>query len=117
MSAVAHGVRVLSYRPGSSTDPVGVSACEASSIAFESVEPFRLVRPYRGGVTLLGEWWLATTNRHVTFESFCERDYLIEFDFDPEIVGVAAQPFAVWLTGSAGTVGEHVPDLFLRTAP
>lgn len=51
---------------------------------------------------MLGEWWLATTNRHVTFESFCERDYLIEFDFDPEIVGVAAQPFAVWLTGSAG---------------
>ncbi|MDT7761226.1 MAG: hypothetical protein QOI30_948 [Mycobacterium sp.] len=34
---------------------------------------------------------LATTNRHVTFESCCERDYLIEFDFDPEIVGVAAQ--------------------------
>ena len=65
---------------------------------------------------MLGEWWLATTNRHVTFESWCEGDYLIEFDFDPEIVGVAAQPFAVWLTGSAGTVGEHVPDFFLRTA-
>lgn len=54
VSAVAHGVRVLSYRPGSSTDPVGVSACEASSIAFESVEPFRLVRPYRGRRNFVG---------------------------------------------------------------
>ena len=63
---------------------------------------------------MLGEWWLATTNRRVTFESWCERDYLIEFDFDPEIVGVAAQPFAVWLTGrrwvaGSPTVGQHLP--------
>ena len=32
--------------------------------------------------------WLATTNRHVTFESWCERDHLIVFDFNPDIIGV-----------------------------
>ena len=28
----------------------------------------------------------------MTFESWCERDHLIAFDCDPDIVGVAAQP-------------------------
>ena len=36
---------------------------------------------------------MSTTKRHVTFESWCERDHLIAFDFDASIVGIAAQPF------------------------
>jgi hypothetical protein len=36
---------------------------------------------------------VATAKRHVTFESWCEPDDLIAFDFDPDIVGIAVQPF------------------------
>jgi hypothetical protein len=28
-------------------------------------------------------------DRHVTFESWCERDHLIALDFDPDIIGIA----------------------------
>jgi hypothetical protein len=30
-----------------------------------------------------GDWWLATSKRHVTFESWYERDHLIALDFHP----------------------------------
>jgi hypothetical protein len=71
--------------------------------------------PVADSVTL-GHWWLATTHRHVTFESWCERDYLIAFDFDPDIVGIAVQPFRVEFTTHDGARRPHVPDYFLRTA-
>jgi hypothetical protein len=38
----------------------------------------------------------------VTFESWCERDHLIAFDFDPDIVGIAAQPFGFEFTSIDG---------------
>ncbi|MDT5133936.1 MAG: hypothetical protein QOE41_3247, partial [Mycobacterium sp.] len=41
-----------------------------------------------GIANLVGPWWLATTKRHVMFESWCERDHLIAFDCDPEVIGV-----------------------------
>jgi hypothetical protein len=37
-----------------------------------------------------GDWWLATSKRYVTFESWYERDHLIALDFDPGVVAVAA---------------------------
>jgi hypothetical protein len=51
----------------------------------------------------------------VTFESWCERDHLIAFDFDPEIIGVASQPFGFEFTTSEGLRCAHVPDYFLRS--
>lgn len=53
--------------------------------------------------------------RHVTFESWCERDHLIAFDFDPEIVGVAAQRYSLQFVDCAGSYREHVPDFFVRS--
>jgi hypothetical protein len=53
---------------------------------------------------------------HVTFESWCERAHLIAFDFDPSIVGIAAQPFASEFTTTNDSRQTHVPDYFLRTA-
>jgi hypothetical protein len=52
----------------------------------------------------------------VTFESRCERDHLIAFDFDPDIVGIAAQPFRFEFTTTDGVRRPHVPDYFLRNA-
>src|ERR1700733_5283403 len=37
-----------------------------------------------------GDCWLATSKRHVMFESWYERDHLIALDFDPGVVAVAA---------------------------
>lgn len=34
----------------------------------------------------------ATTGAHVGFESWLERDHLMLLDFDPGVVGIAAQP-------------------------
>jgi hypothetical protein len=49
---------------------------------------------------------MSTMKRHVTFESWCERDHLIAFDFDPGIVGVGSQPFRFEFAGGLG-VGAH----------
>lgn len=60
---------------------------------------------------------MSTTKRHVTFESWCERDHLIAFDFDPEIVGISGQPFQFQFTTTTnGSRWTHIPDFFLRTA-
>jgi hypothetical protein len=37
-----------------------------------------------------GWWWLATTGRHLGFESWLEHDHLMLLDFDPAVT-------AVWL--------------------
>jgi hypothetical protein len=104
------------YRAVGIAEPLSVSVEEMSSIAFESVASYRRVRSYRRQRNFCGEWWMATTNRHVTFESWCERDHLVALDFDPEIVDTAAQPFGFAFTDENGAEREHVPDFFCRTA-
>ncbi|MEU3342944.1 TnsA-like heteromeric transposase endonuclease subunit [Streptomyces sp. NPDC006668] len=49
------------------------------------------------------------------FESWLERDRLILLDFDPEVVGIASQPF--WLHWHDGERElRHAPDYFVRRA-
>nr|WP_232295553.1 TnsA-like heteromeric transposase endonuclease subunit [Parafrankia sp. EUN1f] len=82
---------------------------------FEAVLP---VRPFgwpRGGSSFPVWWWSATTNDHVGFESWLERDHLMLLDFDPDVVGLAAQPF--WLRWHDGVrQRRHAPDFFVRLA-
>jgi len=68
----------------------------------------------KGGRSFAGWWWLATTGRHVGYESFCERDRLMLLDFDPEVTGVAAQPLCLCWRDAAGKARRHVPDFFAR---
>jgi hypothetical protein len=75
----------------------------------------RRIRQRRGQRNFVGDWWMATTKRHVTFESWCERDHLIAFDFDPAIVEIASQPFEVEFATCDDIRHSHVPDYFLRT--
>jgi hypothetical protein len=35
------------------------------------------------------------TRQHVGYESWLERDHLMLLDYDPDVVGIASQPF--WL--------------------
>jgi hypothetical protein len=70
--------------------------------------------PTAGSGTIAAIGWLETSKRHVTFESWCERDHLIVLDFDPMVAGVAAQPFSLSFEASDGSRREHVPDFFVR---
>ncbi len=62
---------------------------------FEDVPPVRPFRFEKGLRNFAGWWYFATTDRHVGFESWLERDHLMLMDFDPEVTAVASQPF--WL--------------------
>ncbi|MFB7191713.1 TnsA-like heteromeric transposase endonuclease subunit, partial [Streptomyces sp. NPDC056230] len=56
-----------------------------------------------------------TTRDHVGYESWLERDRLILLDFDPDVVGIASQPFwSHWRDG--GAKRRHAPDYFVRLA-
>jgi putative transposase len=51
----------------------------------------------------------------VGFESWLEQDRLILLDFDPDVVGIASQPF--WLHWHDGKERRrHAPDYYVRLA-
>jgi len=71
--------------------------------------PWRSVRSHRGQRHLPGWYWSATTGGHLVYESRLELARLLLADFDPEVVGIAAQPFLV-----QDAERRHVPDFLLR---
>jgi hypothetical protein len=81
---------------------------------FEEALPARPFRFGKGLQSFAGWWYFATTDSHVGFESWLERDHLMLMDFDPEVTAVASQPF--WLRWRDGDdeVRRHVPDYFAR---
>ncbi|MGW2482470.1 TnsA-like heteromeric transposase endonuclease subunit [Streptomyces sp. NPDC001571] len=74
------------------------------------------MRPFqwsRGERHFAGWYWAATTGQHVGFESSLERDRLVLMDFDPQVAGVASQPF--WLHWHDGArERRHASDYFVR---
>lgn len=86
----------------------------AVRVPFEEGLPVRRYRPHKGQRHLSGRWWCATTGSHVGFESWLERDHVMLLDFDPQVVGIAAQPFWLHWTGAGGKPVAHAPDLFAR---
>ena len=75
------------------------------------------VRPFcfgKGQASFAGWWWMASTGRHVGFESWLERDHLMLLDFDPEICGVSSQPFWLHWREEDGASRRHAPDFFAR---
>lgn len=86
-----------------------------AGIAFEDALPAREFLSYRGQRHFPGLWWLATTGRHVGFESWLERDHVMTLDFDRAVAGVSSQPFTLsW--GDRGRRVSHTPDYFARLA-
>lgn len=80
---------------------------------FEEAVPVRPFRWSRGERHFAGWYWAATTGQHVGFESWLERDRLLLMDFDPQVAGVASQPF--WLHWHDGArERRHAPDYFVR---
>jgi hypothetical protein len=48
------------------------------------------VRVVPGAAEFQGSWWFATTDGHVGFESWVERDAVMLLDFDPDVVAVSS---------------------------
>ena len=82
-----------------------------TATAVLSAVPWRTVRSHRGQQHLAGLYWSATTVGHVVHESRLELARLLLADFDPDVVGIAAQPFLV-REGDR----RHVPDFLLCRA-
>jgi len=99
-------------------EPGGVLRRDALNVCsgelLEDAEPVRRFHFEKGGASFAGWRWLATTGRHVGFESWLERDHLTLMDFDPAIVAVAAQPFWLHWRDEAGKPRRHAPDYFAR---
>ncbi|MDW5324464.1 TnsA-like heteromeric transposase endonuclease subunit [Plantactinospora sp. KLBMP9567] len=93
-----------------------VSLAEAWAVRFEAVAPARRFTARKGQRHLSGLWWSSTVAGHVGYESWLERDHVMWLDFDPAVVGIAAQPFWLWWTAPGGKGVAHVPDLFARRA-
>lgn len=82
-------------------------------VPFERLGPVRAFPSYKGQSSFPGWWWCATTGEHVGYESWLERDHLIALDTDPDIVGIASQPFWIHWQGN-GKRRRHAPDYFIR---
>lgn len=75
--------------------------------------PVRDFRWYKGRTYYSGWYWSATTGGLVAYESRLELARIMLADFDPDVVGIAAQPMQlIGLDGS--TRRRQVPDLLLR---
>jgi hypothetical protein len=83
-------------------------------VAFEDAGPAREFPSYRRQRYFPGMWWLATTGRHVGFESWLERDHAMLLDFDRDVCGLASQPFTLSWRDPAGKKVSHTPDYFAR---
>ncbi|MEE1767074.1 TnsA-like heteromeric transposase endonuclease subunit [Streptomyces sp. JV185] len=100
-------------------DPVGQVvqqrwADAVLAVAFEELEPvsaFPVVPGRRWGP---GQWWSATTGRHVACGSAAMRAQLMVLDRDPEVVGLAGRPVRLLWRDARGQVRSWVPQLFAR---
>jgi len=89
---------------------------ECAAGRFEDAVPVRSFHWAKGAAHFPGSWWSSTTGDHVGFESWLERDHVMLMDFDPDITGIASQPFWLHWQDEDGRPGRHAPDFFARRA-
>lgn len=92
---------------------VGLAECWTER--FERLPPVRTVRTYAGQKSVTRQYWAATTRGPLLCESHLERHRAMLLDFDPQVTGLAAQPFRLFWPTRRGRRG-HVPDFFARRA-
>ena len=80
---------------------------DAWSVPFEECMPVRGFSSYKEQRNHVGRWWTATTGSLVGYGSWLERDWLMLLDFDPDVVGIAAQPFWLLWTTPEGKPCSH----------
>lgn len=106
---------LIDYRPAEGEPVTQIPVDELWSVPLEKCAPVRKASSYKGQKNFTGEWWCSTTESHISFESWVERDFLTAADFDPHIVGISVQPFTFRFLTAAGKQRQHTPDVFLRT--
>nr|WP_174515077.1 TnsA-like heteromeric transposase endonuclease subunit [Streptacidiphilus albus] len=85
------------------------------NVRFEAAEPVREFHWAKGNESFPGWYYSVTTEGHVGYESWLERDRLTLMDRDPRVVGISSQPF--WLHWHDGErERRHAPDYFVRLA-
>ena len=84
---------------------------ELTAAVVLSAVPWRAVRSHRGQKHLPGLYWSSTTGAHVVYASRLELAPLLFADFDPDVVGIVAQPLLV-----REERRRHVPDFLLSRA-
>lgn len=88
----------------------------AADVPFEQVRPVRAFPTFKGQRNFPGWYYAATTQGHIAFESWLERDHLMCLDFDPDVHAIAAQPFWLFWATEHGLRRSHAPDLLARRA-
>jgi hypothetical protein len=78
-------------------------------------KPWRIFRNRHGQRHFSGFYWSATTGGFVVYESRLELARLLLADFDPAVVGIAAQPFRLQ-DRVGGQTRRHVPDFLLKNS-
>jgi hypothetical protein len=81
---------------------------------FTGAVPWRRWRSHHGQAHLSGSYWSATIGGHLIYESRLELARLLLADFDPQVVGIWAQPCRL-VAAVDGRQRQHVPDFLLAS--
>lgn len=85
------------------------------SARFEESGPVRTFPSYRGQRSFSGWYWAATGSTDIGYESWVELGQLMRLDSEPEVTGMASQPFRLsWRYGGRARRVRHTPDYFVR---
>lgn len=93
--------------------PQDVPLARAGKVRFEDCKMIRRIASHVGQTNFIGWHWSSTTQTHIEFESHLESQWMTLFDFDPQIIGMAAQPFRI-VGIYDGSLIDHTPDFFCR---
>lgn len=85
----------------------------ASGVDFEHCRQVRERQKFHGSVSKRGWYYFASTRELKWCESRFEMRVLRFLDHDPEVVGVAVQPFVLHYRDEEGRA-SHTPDVFVR---
>ena len=80
-----------------------------------AAQPWRTFRWYHGQRHYSGEYWSATEQRHVSYESRLELARLLFADFERSISRILAQPFLLTVAID-GRLRRHAPDYLLLSS-
>jgi hypothetical protein len=84
-------------------------------VRFESAGQVRAFPSYRGQRNFSGWYWAATSADLVGYESWVELSHLMRLDAEPEVCGLASQPFRLsWRYDGRSRRVSHTPDYFVR---
>jgi hypothetical protein len=90
-----------------------VDPTDADGIRFEECGPVRDFPSWPHKRFYSGRFWMSRTGGHVAFESFAERQCLMDLDRIAGVAAVASQP--MWIEWDGLGEWRHAPDYFVRS--